>query len=806
MTTNFFSSRRLLAFPVCVALTWIAVHALGAAQPPATPDKVQYDPFSDLHAALPDANKTLPLPSDVDAINPLKSPPMLQALPDSSKKDTGPDPATLTPSPGWKPKPAPSNPKGLKDVLHFEVKVHPQEAKPGQLVRVTVVGMPAEHWHTFALTKRTPDQVDVRLKFNKDPVLQPLPPVVETEPVLTTEEISAKETAKTWQHSSWFSWSFDVLVQPNAPAGAQTLKLVVATQACSKVCIPGKIELTAAITVVPGDTAVLSDAIDKRLQEKWPAYMMYLPVEHVPQPNVAKEPAPRTTAIVGLPRDYKSSMERVFQQLKPAPVNLDFNHQGHEAEQGLLGFMLVGMLWGFITLLTPCVFPMIPITVSFFLKQSEKEHHKPITMALVYCGTIVVVLTIAAAALLHAFRLLSISPYMNFGLGLLFIAFALSLFGMYDIELPSFLGRFTSEREGKGGLLGTFFMALTFTIISFACVAPFLGGFGGTAANEQRPWWHSVLGGFAFSCTFASPFFILALFPTLLKAMPKSGAWLNSIKVVMGFLELAAAFKFFRAGELVFASEKTSLFTYDLVLGLWIGLCFLCGMYLLGIYRLPHDSPVEHLSVPRMLFSFLFLGLGLYMMPALFSPPPEEGVPPRPDGDVYAWVNSFLLPEPRTGAWSGNLEQAIAQAREYQQKTGQPKLIFVDFTGKNCSNCKINENSVFTRSQIRTLLRPYLLVQLYTDSVPLEFYPPEDQAQVKKSNRQIDDAQDVNSSFQFKAFGTEQLPLYVILEPRPDNTVWYYTPYSEGKINDVSGFAEFLRLPQEKAGDARAGL
>src|SRR5262249_22540898 len=154
--------------------------------------------------------------------------------------------------------------------------------------------------------------------------------------------------------------------------------------------------------------------------------------------------------------------------------------------------------------------------------------------------------------------------------------------------------------ESKGGLIGTFFMALTFTIISFACVAPFLGGFGGTTATEQRPLWHSILGGLAFSVTFASPFFILALFPTLLKALPKSGAWLNSVKVVMGFLELAAAFKFFRAGELVNSASGASLFTYDFVLALWIGLCLLCGLYLLGLYRLPHDSPVEHLSVPRM--------------------------------------------------------------------------------------------------------------------------------------------------------------------------------------------------------------
>src|SRR5262249_12227155 len=161
--------------------------------------------------------------------------------------------------------------------------------------------------------------------------------------------------------------------------------------------------------------------------------------------------------------------------------------------------------------------------------------------------------------------------------------------GMYDIELPRGLVRFTSAREGQGGLVGVVFMALTFTIISFACVAPFLGGFGGTAATSNLGLSHRLLGGFAFAATFASPFFILALFPNLLKRLPQSGSWLNSVKVVMGFLELAAALKFFRQGELVLL-DMPSLFTYDLVLGMWIAIGLLCGLYLLNIYRLPHDS------------------------------------------------------------------------------------------------------------------------------------------------------------------------------------------------------------------------
>ncbi len=463
-----------------------------------------------------------------------------------------------------------------------------------------------------------------------------------------------------------------------------------------------------------------------------------------------------------------------------------------QADEGLWAFMLAGMFWGFVSLITPCVFPMIPITVSFFLKQSEKEHHKPVTMALVYCGTIVVVLTFAAAALLSFFRVLSVNPVMNLGLGLLFIFFALSLFGMYEIELPSFLARYTSERENRGGMVGTIFMALTFTIISFACVAPFLGGFGGTAAGSSRPIWHTILGGLAFSLTFASPFFFLALFPTLLKAMPKSGAWLNSVKVVMGFLELAAAFKFFRAGELRLVPVPT-IFTFDLVLGMWIALCFLCGAYLLGLYRLPHDSQQDHLGVPRMLFSFLFLGLGLYLLPGLFVKPTEDEQP-RPSGAVFAWVNAFLLPEIKDDTWTGNLEDALAQARDYRRRTGKPKFVFVDFTGISCTNCRLNESNVFPKYEIRQLLKQFVLTRLYTDTVPVAYYPEDDRPSLPTARQERDGS--INLVFQRAVFNTEQLPLYVILEPQLDNSIRILGQYDEGKISSESAFAAFLRKPQ----------
>jgi thiol:disulfide interchange protein DsbD len=393
----------------------------------------------------------------------------------------------------------------------------------------------------------------------------------------------------------------------------------------------------------------------------------------------------------------------------------------------------------------------------------------------------------------------SVNPVMNLGLGGLFVVFALSLFGMYEIGLPAGLAQFTSAREGQGGLVGTMFMALTFTIISFACVAPFLGGFGGTAAGSHLTLAQRFLGGAAFSSTFAAPFFVLALFPGLLKRLPQSGAWLNSVKVVMGFLELAAALKFFRAGELVLLPTPV-LFTYDLVLALYIGIGLLCGLYLLGVYRLPHDTPLEHLGVSRMLFGLGFLALSAYLTPALFQAPGAgEGQRSRPDGAVFAWVDSFLLPQETSDLpWLGDLEGGLAEAR------ASHRLVFLDFTGVTCTNCKINEANVFSRPEVRTLLKQFVLVQLHTDKVPDRFYSlAERKSFGGGTSRQRADAAR-NLALERQQFNTEQLPLYVVVRPLGDGSFREVARYDEGKINDEAAFLRFLNTPGDEKATARS--
>jgi len=406
-------------------------------------------------------------------------------------------------------------------------------------------------------------------------------------------------------------------------------------------------------------------------------------------------------------------------------------------------------------------------------------------------------LGLSAFALLKFMAALSVNPITNVLLGGLFVVLALSLFGMYELTLPNFMVKRLQAKQSQGGVIGTIFGALAFTVISFTCVAPFLGGFAGISAADAAggsliavPTTREVLGGLAFATAFAAPFFILALIPGLLKSLPKSGGWLDSVKVVMGFLELAAALKFFRTAELGVFSP-TEYFTFDLVLAGWVGISFACGLYLLNAYRLPHDEEKPNIGVPRLLFALAFLGLGVYLLPAVFKI--AEGKGQRPAGAVYAWVDAFLLPEPKRLDWNTDLHEAIARIRANPSKDGKPRPIFVDFTGETCTNCSYNEHQVFTQQKVNDLLDQFERVQLYTDWVPAAAYTndPGDSARRDEGL--------ANGEFQVKAFRGNQLPMYVILWPTANGKVKVLGVYDEGKINQPDKFAAWLKEGLEKA-------
>jgi thiol:disulfide interchange protein DsbD len=526
----------------------------------------------------------------------------------------------------------------------------------GSVVLLTITGTPEEGWHTYPIRKATPSQDTAQLstlEFRSDSLV-PIGSVLESEPALVDQGLGLGQA---YEYEGTFTWSQEFLIRPTAPAGQTAgLTVDVRAQVCKNLCVENKLTLAVAVPLSAAAPLPLSAEDEKRIQE----YDAQRAREVEKPRETAPTPAAPTPSVASW-REY-TIVDRT-------------EAGGPTRPGGLWGTIITAILGGLISLLTPCVFPMIPVTVSFFLKRAEKEGHRAVTMAAVYCGTIIAVLTLGGMALVSVLQTVSQHYATNLFLTAVFIFFALSLLGMYEITLPSGLTRLTSSREGTSGLVGIVFMALTFSIISFACVGPIYGGFITLEAGQQSAvvsWLQRLLGPLAFAVAFAAPFFFLALFPSLLRSLPKSGSWMNAVKVVMGFLELAAAFKFVRAAELNWRGQA-EYFTYDLVLGVYVVLCVACGLYLLGVYRLPHDhDAAETIGVSRLMFSLVFLTVGVYLMPGLLKD--EKDRPQKPRGVIYEWVRSFLLPDEQSD-WHADLPGALAEAER------DKKLVFVDFTG-----------------------------------------------------------------------------------------------------------------------------
>jgi thiol:disulfide interchange protein DsbD len=566
----------------------------------------------------------------------------------------------------------------------------PTEFKRGESFFVTITGTLAPGFHTYPVTMHTSAQNETgltKITYPDKAVFAPLWPVKESKP----DFYYTAERKVYLEFEGQVTWTQEFFVRPTAQPGKQTLHLLIQGEACDENrCTPVDQTLEIPITVSGNTAPPLTPEMEKRLKESPPSPELVDDDPFNPQAKentpAPKQPVPPTTV------DNKA----------PAPEEKDEEDDDQKTERdefrqkSFARFVLEGVGWGLLSLFTPCVFPMIPITVSFFLKKAEQKHASPLTHAAVYSGTIVVILLVGGLTIVSILQPVSQHYATNLFLGLLFLFFALSLFGMYEIVLPSGMSNFTASRQDRGGVAGTFFMSLTFTIISFACVAPFYGSFliFSAASASWADYAKLFCGALAYSVTFAAPFFVLALFPTLLKALPKAGSGMNTMKVVMGFIEVAAALKFLRGAELAYF-HNTSLLTFDLVLGMYVALSLLCGLYLLGVFRLPHDYEAQQtLGVPRLLVSLAFISLGLYLMPGLFKQ--GDGDRQRPRGEVYGWVESFLLPDPSTASptkpqpgrtttaqaptelhWGAQLQVALQEAQD------QRKYIFIDFTGHN---------------------------------------------------------------------------------------------------------------------------
>ena len=445
--------------------------------------------------------------------------------------------------------------------------------------------------------------------------------------------------------------------------------------------------------------------------------------------------------------------------IKSGPIRSDFVFENFDfdkdsilaiADNNISSFLVLAMSMGFLALLTPCVFPMIPMTISFFMHRSENTNSSPVKSATVYMLGIVLTFTFLGmmlAILLGASgaNQLAANPIVNMFIAFLFIYFAMSLFGFYEIEIPESLRRLSLQKENSEGYVGILFMALTFTLTSFTCTVQFMGLI--LVAASQGEWFWPIIGMLIFSLAFASPFFFLALFPHYLTKLPQSGGWLNSVKVVMGFLELAAAFKFISNTDLVW---NWNIFTYEVVLYLWALIMLLTGLYIFGLIKFKNDSPVTF-SIQRSLFALAFIFFGTYLAAG------NHGY------DINGNIKSYLPPKKYQSnlVWNNNLDDAFIIAAE------QNKNIFIDFTGVTCTNCRWMETNIFSINSVEELMSEYVLVSLYTDA---------GEGYLEKREYQIN------------RFETAALPYYVILDS--NDKVLSEFP---GLTRNVEEFKDFLK-------------
>nr|WP_314774593.1 cytochrome c biogenesis protein CcdA [uncultured Porphyromonas sp.] len=425
------------------------------------------------------------------------------------------------------------------------------------------------------------------------------------------------------------------------------------------------------------------------------------------------------------------------------------------ADSGLLMLFFAGFVGGLVALVTPCVWPMIPMTVSFFLKRS-KDRKKGIRDAAIYGLAIIVIylaLGLSVSALFGADALnnLATNAYFNIFFFLLLVVFAASFFGAFEIVLPaSWTTKMDQKADSATGLVSIFFMAFTLALVSFSCTGPIIGTLLVQAATSSSGFLAPAVGMFGFALALALPFTLFAIFPGLLQSMPKSGGWMNSVKVVLAFIELALALKFLSIADLAYGWH---ILDREVFLSLWIVIFILLGLYLLGKLRFPHDSPQEKTPIPALFLAIVSLSFAVYMMPGLIGAPLRAisaFAPPLKTQDLNLYKNEVH-------AQFDDYETGMAYARQ----VGKP--VIIDFSGYGCVNCRKMEASVWIDAEVKKLLEEdYVLITLMVDDKKPLAEPmvvQEDGHEVKL--RTIGDKW---SYLQRVKFGANAQPFYVLLD------------------------------------------
>lgn len=624
--------------------------------------------------------------------------------------------------------------------------VAPISGRAGDTVEIVVAAKIAKHWHSYGLTPAVgPDGLGPEATVVTVGPKSALK--IAGKPRFTKGAHTAFD--KTWETnveelSGSIELRIPVRLSPTLPKGTQKASVNFLMQLCdTSACLPSE-DMPQEVSITITDVA--SSAA--------------LPLEDTTESAPADLPG-KASETVAAPMDTQQEIEA-------------------EKSKGLLSFFLYAMGIGFLALLTPCVFPMIPITVSFFTKRHEKTKGSGLRDSVLFGVGIISTFTavgIIASILFGgtAVQDLAANPWLNLGIGLLFMALAFNLFGSFEIQVPVSIMNALNKKSQGDGVFSVLLMGLTFSLTSFTCTVPFVGTLLLSASGGD--YLYPAVGTLGFATAFAIPFVVLSMFPSLLVRLPRAGGWMNNLKVVMGFLEIAAAVKFFSTAEFIFG---LGLLPREVFLAIWAGVCLLIVLYILGTYQLTLDTPVERIGGLRALFAVIFATLGLWFAAGMLGKPLaadlEALLPPENYHELLAQMNGTAVIASTSQApskeasdahgglvWLNNLDEA----KKIAAREGKP--IFIDFTGFACVNCRLMEKDVFPRPDVVEQFKKFVLVQLYTDRKTEPYI----------TNQNI-----------LKTYGTVANPLYVLL--KSDGTYVAQTGFQTQFRSNPGLFVAFL--------------
>lgn len=628
----------------------------------------------------------------------------------------------------------------------WQARLEPADARAGESAQIVVTAKIAPGWHLYSLTQPPGGSLATTLELVPGHALKSAGNAVQPLPVKKRNPVF-KITDELYENAVVFG--IPVKIAANT-TGAQKAQARVRFMVCTdKTCLP------------PAEKSI--------------------PIAFAVAPGAAR--AERMAALTAVPKQPPGAVngETTTPSAEPenSPTSIDNQADGNRIQRaqnsGLLSFLGLALGAGFLALLTPCVFPMIPITVSFFTKRQEQSGGRGVAGPTAFCLGIIGTFTaigLLVSLLLKVFAInfnisqFAANPWLNLAFAAIFVLLALNLFGVFEIMVPpALMDRVQPKTAMAGGdkkpsLWVPVLMGLAFSLTSFTCTVPFVGTLLATTARSGALW--PTLGMMVFGAAFASPFFLLALFPQWLAKLPKSGGWLVSVKAFMGFLELAAALKFLSSADFVW---QLKLLTRPIFLSLWSTIFLVAGFYLLRWLRLPHDDSTAKPGPLRRILGAATVALGIYLLTA-------TGSVSLGDFDAYLPPRAYGQPAgavPQRVAW---IVDDYAGARAKARQENKPLLL--NFTGYACTNCRLMEENVLPRPEVTSVLEDFVAVELHTDGV--------------------DEKSKANAKLQREQFGTVTLPLYVVLSPQGKELA----RFEEGFTRDPLRFVAFLKRGGER--------